>query len=92
MINIQKQYYTRIQWRLVKASLWDRFKFKVTFGLFGRMEWLDRSERDVVVYLPVVDNRVSYASMIYSGKPSFDSGFNGAPPNQINCQCAMVKL
>lgn len=92
MINIQRQYYTRIQWKLVKASLWDRFKFKATFGLFGRMEWLDRSEEDIVVYLPVVDNRVSYASMINCDKPLFNSGFVRTPPNPINCRCSVVKL
>lgn len=92
MINIQKQYYTRIQWRLVKASLWDRFKFKATFGLFGRMEWLDRSEKDVVTYLPVVDNRVSYASMVNDGKPSFDFGFLSRGIKHANCRCSVVKL
>lgn len=92
MIDIQKQYYTRIQWKLVKAPLWDRFKFKATFGLFGRMEWLDRSEEDVVVYLPVIDNRVSYASTIDWGKPSFDSGFISNAIKHVNCRCSVVKL
>ena len=92
MINIQKQYITIIRWKLIKASLWDRLKFKVTFGLLGRMEWLDRTEKDVITYLPVIDKRVIYSSAVDSGNSLFNSGFNGAPPRPINCRCSVVKL
>lgn len=92
MINVQRQYYTRVKWKLVKASLWDRFKFKITFGLFGRMEWLDRSEEDVVVYLPIIDNRVSYASMINGGSPLFNSGFVSNAIKHVNCRCGGVEV
>lgn len=89
MIDIQKQYYTRIQWKLVEASLWDRFKFKFTFGLFGRMEWLDRSEREIVLYIAPTDDRTSGVVV----NDTFQKKFNGdAPPRPINCRCAMVKL
>ena len=92
MISIQKQYYTRIQWKLVKASLWDRFKFKATFGLFGRMEWLDRSEHEIVLYIAPTDERTSSAIV----NDIFQKKFNGDTPpripSPINCRCSVVKL
>lgn len=87
--KIQRQYFTRIRWFTVKASLWDRIKFKLTFGLFGRMEWIDREEAEFVQYFPVMDNKTEYASRMLNGKPMFDSGFLSSGMSKINCRCAI---
>lgn len=89
MINIQRQYYTRVKWSLVKASLWDRFKFKVTFGLFGRMEWIDRDEKDIVLYIAPDDERTCGVIVNHM----FQNKFNGDnPPKPINCRCSIAEV
>lgn len=89
-VKIYTQQFTRIRWFTVKADLWDRIKFKLSFGLIGRMEWIDREENELIIYLAGSDERTGKLEI---ANHLFQKKFNGDnPPKPIICRCAMVEV
>lgn len=91
-IRIVEQSFLCRKWSLVQAGLFDRALFKIALGLLGRLEYVSLSEsiKELRFYIPVIDNRVSYARSINGDKvyPFANGGFL----KHAMCRCSLAPV
>lgn len=77
----------RREWKKVKASIISRFMHAITFGFFGRVEWIDFREYEVVIFIAGEDERMRDGHGLY--RPFLSSGYFPHMAKNYNCRCLL---
>ncbi|CAM0014179.1 hypothetical protein VPHK375_0079 [Vibrio phage K375] len=79
-VKVYSQPFLYKKWTLEEAGWLDKLKFKLSFGLFGRMEYTSLTQSEMVQYFT--------GDVVDSSKVKRFQPVRNAPPNSyINCRC-----
>lgn len=84
-VKVYSQPFLYKKWTLEEAGWLDKLKFKLSFGLFGRMEYASLTQSEMVIYFTgdVVDS---------SKVKRFQPVRNAPTLSHINCRCYIGEM